>query len=307
VPDTSDIHAEILELLDKYRHAWRRNRLRRMPVVPTEPIVATLVARVRELGDSGLTSIRLVVYPPREFDTAGVVCAAEALAELRDGFSLKSVLLQAATLWSERREHPGDLNTLFRASSAMAEDAYRRGIIDEEITAAMLAFVRAVDDWRLAANVMEAAASVGSSALRDALLEEATFGLEVESWRLEVARGWERREAALYALRRYPELQPTILRLIHHPREHMACAAAKAIIAMLDLLPGNGAEDYEAWKAWAVTRVPEELRPTAPKGLRGRLLGRPRYDRRQSIFWQQCRWEHERCHRQGDRIKGGAT
>jgi hypothetical protein len=61
------------------------------------------------------------------------------------------------------------------------------------------------------------------------------------------------------------------------------------LVELLDLIPGNRAASYEEWKAWAETRVPPELRPVYPKGIKRIFSKDPQLTRPQIIFWTECR------------------
>ncbi len=269
----------------------------------TARVMDALVQRVQALGEAGLWNIRQVLAPERGFDTASGCAAAEILSKLQDVASFKPLFSLVARLWQtydefKRKSSPAALARVYEIIGNMVEPARQAGFLDEPVLHHMRTAVEAADHIYLYPRLMDAAAKTHDGQVRELLTRYATHALRDRTWEvlLDQDQPWEKPQAALYALRLYPEMQELMLTLTNHPHPEMADTAAQALIEMLHLLPGEGGSDYEAWKTWAVEHVPADLKPVVPGGLRGIFNKKPDLTRQQQIFWRVCHRKHERCH-----------
>ena len=278
---------KIHRLLKEFERRSVENALRNFHVYDTRPTVEALVKRARQLGPAGIEDLRRVLAPESDVSSYCALGAARALTELEDGGTLGLVIYQAARIWDRCVEKGaeiggGGFNSFLVEARKLIPHALRSGPLPEGVIETLSIFVDGVSDWRATGAVFETAAVSGDPRLRDALIQVASHSLSDI-----------RRADAVYALRHYPGLQATVLEAVNDPKDRIASAAAKALVEMLNLVPGCGEEDFERWETWAMRQVPPELQPEKPRGL-GRLLRRqPVYDHHQKLFWAACRSAHQ--------------
>ncbi|MCX6071559.1 MAG: hypothetical protein NTU91_12005 [Chloroflexi bacterium] len=288
----------VLRLLEEFRDRSVENSLRNFTAFDEQEIVEALARRARELGNASIRDLRSVLLPESSFDSSFAEGAARALAELGDCDALALVIYQAAKLWDASAKAGVELGggrgfaRFLQAARRLMPGALENGPLPEGVIKALTIFVQHVDDWGDYSSVYETAACTGSPALRDELTKIVSKGLGDD---------WTRRSHALYALRHYPEMQPTMMEAMSHPEEKVASRAADAVVEMLGIIPGCGEKEYERWKAWAMTQVPPELQ-VKPRSRADILFKRElRMDRRQTYFWNACSRAHQKAMRELNR------
>lgn len=297
--DTSGMDTEFLALLERYNTRSVNDAFQNMGSWETSLAKERLVKHVQDRGEAGLWNLRQVLLGERGFDTSTGCSAAEIISEIKDVESFKPLFGLIARLWQTYNEHghkgsPAALARIYAIIGDMIEPARQAGYLDEPVLQHLRLAVEASDHVYLNSSLMDTAARTHDAKVLELLVKYATYGIKNELWKalLDQSQPWEKPEAALYALRFYPEMQAMVLSLTNHPHPEMASTAAKALFEMLNLLPGEGGADYEKWKTWAMSKVPAELKPVKPGGLKGLFKSKPVLTRQQKIFWGVCLWRH---------------
>ena len=272
-----------LALLDRYYENTVENAIRVGKVFDTDPIVEKIVSIVRTQGEEGILAMRHLLGDSAPGDVKAD-CAAEVLAELRDAASLPSLLRRTDIILQSGEQagkfYAGSLEKYYKLARKMTEGVDQ---VDDNLVEHLLMLIQRVNDSRNYGGVMETAASFPDERIKQALLRLATAN---------VSEDWEKNTEAVLALRHFPDQQDTLISLLCHPQSKVAQAAGKALVNILDLIPGNKAENYEQWRAWAEPRVPPPLQPLKPTGLSGLFSRKPRLDPTQQVFWKVCWSEH---------------
>jgi hypothetical protein len=189
-------------------------------------------------------------------------------------------------MWAGGQSDLG-ISSIYDDARKMVANAYKQSLVDDEVIGYVVTSIEKTGDWRAVSSFMETAALFKDDRVKDALLHQVSnptmqaAGIPSE-YRY-------KRAAAVYALRKFPGVQPLMISLLDWPEREVADKAARALVELLDLIPGNRAASYEEWKAWAETRVPPELRPVYPKGIKRIFSKDPQLTRPQIIFWAECR------------------
>lgn len=281
-------------LFDRYSTYVVENALRGGEVFPMAPIVYQIANLVREQGEEGRKKLRvMLVVGPQGVDVSAV-CATRALAELNDGPSLKVVLAMVDKMWplveSPNRSDLG-ISELYLHIRKMVADAYEKSLIDDEVINYVVTSIEKTTDWRAFQSIMDSAALFQDERVKNALLQLVSNAPMQQMSTPGV--DWDKRAAAVYALRKFPGMQPLMISLLEHPQRKMADKAAEALVQILELIPGNNAGTYEEWKTWAEPRVPLELQPAYPKGIKSIFTKDPELTHSQNIFWAECRRRYE--------------
>jgi hypothetical protein len=280
------VDVQLAFLFDRYATYTVENSLRGGIVFPTKPIIQEIASIIREQGEPGRQRLRQMLVMEQGRLDASEGCASHVLAELNDGPSLKPLLALADQMWAGGQSDLG-ISSLYDDARKMVANAYKQSLIDDEVIGYVVTSIEKTGDWRAVSSFMETAALFKDDRIKDALIQQVSnptmqaAGIPAE-YR-------DKRAAAVYALRKFPGVQPLMISLLDWPEREVADKAARALVELLDLIPGNRAASYEEWKAWAETRVTPELRPVYPKGIKRIFSKDPQLTRPQIIFWTECR------------------